>query len=426
MTDDSKNTKTGAVHNAINTDALFGDYDLEHAFPGAEDEMSELELVHAAVAADDAKEAPKRIKPTPDDIDCLLFRAERQLARLDERFQTDPKRCDRAALLSAVREAAWTSWLESETRNTGERRILKWLAFDGLYGDKPAEVELLEDAVDIVRAILWRTKSNPSLANRYLNQLASKTYQRQQIREANEKTEFLMQAARKRSLPPLLSPDDMGAIRTAIGEYTSKLDGILGAAHRHAKLLTYAMRYVDEEKELQVRGAVHRERIVSYSTTRRGALWFRTCIALGPTIIAKSCELPTTPALPIAYASAKNGAIWPLLSEQKQEIDPVRLVEAYSNAIAELARIDSIMQSAWRSAQDVVENSKGDTMRNIVALVFDSGHTTIAEVARACKITTQAAHYQLNKLIEHGILERFTVGKEGGHYFVKCLVKATA
>jgi|TARA_B100000519_G_C14260878_1_gene447890 hypothetical protein len=170
--------------------------------PNSEDELSEQELVYAAAAVDDAREAPRRKKSTPDDIDCLLFRAERQLARLDERFQNDPQRRDRAVLLTSIRDAAWTSWLESENRSTGERRIIKWFAFDGLYGDKPAEVELLEDAVDVARAVQWRSKRSPSLSDRYLLQLASKAYQRRQIREADGKTEFLLQAARKRSLPP--------------------------------------------------------------------------------------------------------------------------------------------------------------------------------------------------------------------------------
>ena len=426
MPQSTKNEKIGARKNAVDTDAFFGDYNVEPALSGAEDEMSELELVHAAVAGDDARDTPKRKKPIPDDIDCLLFRAERQLARLDERFHAAPKRLGRATLLSAVRDAAWTSWLECESRSTSERRVLKWFAFDGLYGDKLAEVELLEDAVDFARAILWRTKRNPSFSDRYLDQLSSKTYQRRQIRQAHEKTKFILNAARKRSLPALFSPDEMAEIRASIGEYTDELDGILGAAHRHAKLLIHALQYVDEENELQVRGAVYREKIVSYNTTSRGALWFKTCIALGPTIIARSCDLPTTPALPIAYAAARNGAIWPLVSEHKQEIDPVRLVEAYSYAIDELVRIDRTMQSAWQSAEDIVATSKGNTMRNIVGLVFDHGHTTIAQIAKTYKITPQAAHYQLNRLIEHGVVERFTSGKEGGHYFLKCLVQATS
>ena len=215
----------------------------------------------------------------------------------------------------------------------------------------------------------------------------------------------------------------MEEIRAAVGDYQGHPDGILGAAHRHASLLTQALRYVDEEKQLQIRGAVHREKVVRYNTTSRGALWFRLCITLGPTIVAKSCELSATPVLPIAYTAARNGAIWSLLSENKQEIDPVRLIEAYSCAIEELAQIDSIMQNAWRSAECLIQSSKGRTMSDIMHHVFQHGHITVAQITRAHKISPQAAHYQITKLIEHGVIERYTSGKDGGHYVLKCLLQ---
>ncbi|MFX4226473.1 MAG: winged helix-turn-helix transcriptional regulator [Porticoccaceae bacterium] len=412
--------------NPVDTDALFGDYEIERSLPGTEDEMSDQEHVFVAMAEDDAKTGPRRIKAKPDDIDRSLYQAERRLARLDERFQLDPKRKHRAALLASVREASWMSWLESESRYTGERRVLKWWAFDGLYGDKFAEVELLEDAADIANAIIWRNERKPSLADMSLLQLASKAYQRRQVREAKERTAFLLEAAENRSLPALFTASELQDIRSAIGDYgNDEVDGLFGAAHRHARLLTHALRHVDAEKELLVRGEIHGQKIESTGATAQGVLWFRTCILLGPTIIAKSCELPCSPVLPIAYAAARTGAIWSLLSESKQQIDPVRLTEAYTFAVEELGRIDQVMEAGWQNAQELITRSKGAMMSNIVELLFDKGRITIAEVVKKWGVSPQAAHYQLNRLMEQRVVERFTSGKDGGHYFLRCLVQAT-
>tara|TARA_R110001583_G_scaffold195401_2_gene372756 strand:- start:1765 stop:3024 length:1260 start_codon:yes stop_codon:yes gene_type:complete len=413
-------------NNPVDSEALFDDYEIVPALPDAEDEMSDQEHLMVTVAQDDAKTEPKRVKARPDDLDCMLSQGERLLARLDERFLLDPFRKHRAALLASVRDASWASWLESESRYTGERRVLKWWAFDGLYGDKPAVVELLEDAVDISRSIMWRTEQSPSLSNAYLLQLASKVHQRRQFRQEMDKTQFVLSAAQNRKLPPLFTDSELDQIRSAIGEYAeADFDGILGASHRHARLLSHAMKYVDAEKELQIRGQIHGQKIDVSNCTQEGVLWFRTCVGLGATIIAKSCGLPFAPALPLAYAAARTGAIWSLLNEEKQVIDPVRLCEAYCFAIEELAQIDQIMQLGWRDAQELVSASKGDTMDQIVNLLFKKGHTTIAEVSGLLNITNQAAHYHLKKLVVRRVVDRFTRGKDGGHYFLRCLVQAT-
>ncbi|OKH86446.1 winged helix-turn-helix domain-containing protein [Thalassospira sp. TSL5-1] len=346
----------------------------------------------------------------------LALATERKLGRLAERLGNIAtlEKCRLAAALLEACEA-----VTAEGRGATPRRLMQFMAYEG---DSSSHYENLIGAMDVFAASRKPTSTSEGrITPDLVKTIATRTSLRSRNWLSDQEAMDWNKVLQEKEVP---CPIDIKTI-TQFSDQINTLDqgnGIIAVADA-IYIVSKWLYELDLEYSNLAPDTRHQN--ISFETENPQTIyWNRTSRLLIPYIVAHFCDgifLPLMCGLALSECQVK---LRPLFT-QNAPVKSARphTLKVIASGLDKLDQTEKLVSQHWGKAEKLATDGRGTNLSKITTHLFDNGTICVADIVQLCDLTPQAAHYQLKRLLEAGLISRGPRGKVGGHYFLDLLLR---
>ncbi|PKR51773.1 helix-turn-helix transcriptional regulator [Thalassospira marina] len=372
--------------------------------------------IYKEIAASEAKSSVNRPISDQSAYIARALKAERKLGQLAERFR-DPVVFQRCQLAAALLEACET--VTAEGRGATPRRLLQFLAYEG---DASSHYENLIGAMDVfmLHGLPIAPEGN-QLSEELVETLAIRASLRSRNWLAPQDMTTWEDIIANRHVPCPVDSETISRFINEIREIPSD-SGLIGAADA-----IYIVSKLLRELNLEGRdiGDPGLHSTFQLETNNPQAIyWNRIARALPRYLMMHFCDGIKIPVMCGHALTDCQVKLRPLIDRGVTPEDArTHTINVLAAGLEKLEQTERLLALHWQKAEKLSSEGRGTSIGKICEWLFEKGAICSADIVDLCDLTPQAAHYQIKRLLNAGILTRGARGKVGGHYFLDVLLQ---